>query len=211
MSLAALAPRPPPIAPDPGVIPPRHEIGELVRRAQDGEVRAFEQLIAQHQRRLMSFALSFTEDLDEAADLCQEALVKVYLAIGSFRFQSSFSTWLFRIVRNTFLDAVKSRAAKERRLQTPIEGQLERLAEVALAEDRLLRAEDRAALYRALAEVTEVYRTVVVLFDVEGLAYDEIAGVLNVPVGTVKSRLKRGRDALRCELFRAAGKEARRS
>ena len=200
MILLALANLPTPPWPD---APSPQELPELVRRAAEGDVRAFERLVVQYQGKVRSFARSFAPDHDEAADLAQEALVKVYRSIGSFRFESSFTTWLFRIVKNTFLDAVKSRAAKERSLQEPLDGEGERLAEAALAEERLLREEDRAAVWRAIARVPESYRAVLVLFDVEGLAYDEIAQVLGMPVGTVKSRLNRGREALRQALFRA--------
>jgi RNA polymerase sigma-70 factor (ECF subfamily) len=84
-------------------------------------------------------------------------------------------------------------------------GEADQLAEAALAEERLLRAEDRAALHRALGRVPESFRMVVVLFDMQGMSYDEIAQSLQVPVGTVKSRLKRGRDALREAIFRQQG------
>ena len=106
MILLALANLPTPPWPD---APSPQELPELVRRAAEGDVRAFERLVVQYQGKVRSFARSFAPDHDEAADLAQEALVKVYRSIGSFRFESSFTTWLFRIVKNTFLDAVKSR------------------------------------------------------------------------------------------------------
>ncbi len=197
-------PKPLPLpAPPP---PTPQEVAALVARAADGDVAAFERLVAEYQPRVYSFALTFAPDRDEAADLAQEALLKVYRSIGQFRFQSSFTTWLFQIVKNTFLDARKSRAARERAQEKPLHQmeaeEADELAEAALAEERLVRAEDRRALERALARVPEAYRMVVVLFDVQGMSYDEIAQVLSVPVGTVKSRLKRGRDALRVQIFR---------
>jgi RNA polymerase sigma-70 factor (ECF subfamily) len=182
--------------------PAGQDIAALVTRAADGDVAAFERLVAQYQGKVFGFAMAFAADRDEAADLAQDAMLKVYRSIASFRFQSSFTTWLFQIVKNTFLDAAKSRAARERALQRPLDGESEQLAEAAMAEERLLRAEDRRALARALQRVPEAYRMVVVLFDVQGASYDEIARILDVPVGTVKSRLKRGRDALRTQIFR---------
>jgi RNA polymerase sigma-70 factor (ECF subfamily) len=182
------------------------DVPSLVARAADGDVAAFERLVAAYQPKVYSFAFTFTGSPDEARDLAQEALIKVYRSIGSFRFQSSFTTWLFSVVRNTFLDAYKSRAARERARETSLDGEAyhlrDALSEAALAEERLLRQDERRALWRALRRVPTAYRTVVVMFDVQGLSYDEIAQVLKVPVGTVKSRLKRGRDALRVELFR---------
>lgn len=179
------------------------DVPALVARAVDGDVVAFEKLVATYQTKVYSFAFAFTSNDDEARDLAQEALLKVYRSIGSFRFQSSFSTWLFSIVRNTFLDVYKSRAARERALETPLDAEAHHLAEAPFAEERLLRQDERRAVWRALRRVPLAYRTVVVMFDVQGFSYDEIAKILGAPVGTVKSRLKRGRDALRSELFRA--------
>jgi RNA polymerase sigma-70 factor (ECF subfamily) len=183
--------------------PTPQDVAALVRRATEGDAGAFSRLVAQFQPKVLSFAMAFTSDRDEASDLAQEAMIKVYRAIASYRFESAFSTWLFRIVKNTFLDAYKSRAAKERAMETTIEGELHHLEEAALAEDRLLRAETRRGVWRALKKVPVPYRMVVVLFDIQGFPYDEIARVLDLPLGTVKSRLKRGRDALREEIFRS--------
>jgi RNA polymerase sigma-70 factor (ECF subfamily) len=187
---------------------PSAEVPALVARAQEGDVAAFEQLMAIYQPRIFRFALSFAQGRDEAGDLAQEALIKVYRSLGQFRFQSSLSTWMYSIVRNVFLDHYKSRASRERALETPIEDEVYHLAEAAQAEDRLLQKDERAALLRALRQVPVAFREVVVLFDVQGLSYDEIARALRVPVGTVKSRLNRGREALRVELFHARRSEA---
>jgi RNA polymerase sigma-70 factor (ECF subfamily) len=185
-----------PVGPKPAELP------SLVARAADGDVAAFERLVAAYQPRVFRFALAFAGSRDQASDLAQEALIRVYRSIGSFRFQSSFTTWLFSIVRNVFLDHHKSRAARQRALETPLDDEAHRLFVGAHAEERLLRQDERRALWRALRRVPPTYRMVVVMFDVEGLSYDEITQALGVPIGTVKSRLKRGRDALRAELFR---------
>jgi RNA polymerase sigma-70 factor (ECF subfamily) len=188
-------PMPPPM--------PAHELAGLVERAREGDVAAFEKLIGKYQAKVYTFAFAFTGSPDIAQDLAQEALVKVYKSLGSFRFQSAFSTWLYSIVKNTYLDAVKSRAGRERALEEPLtEREVADLHEAATAEERLLAKESRHALLRALRQVPVAYRTVVALADVQGLGYEEIAGALNVPVGTVKSRLKRGRDALKDALYR---------
>ena len=201
-----------PPVPAPRVIrstPAAQEVAALVARAAEGDTAAFERLAAQHQGKVFSFALVFTPDRDEAADLAQEAMVKAYRSITTFRFQSSFTTWLYQIVKNTFLDFSKSRAGRERAMSRPLDGAGDLLAEAALADDALVREEERRALQRALERVPLAYRMAVVLFDMQGLSYDEIAQVLGVPVGTVKSRLKRGRDALRELIFeqRAADDE----
>lgn len=193
-------PMPPPM--------PAHELAGLVERAREGDVTAFETLIGKYQAKIYTFAFAFTGSPDFAQDLAQEALVKVYKSLGSFRFQSAFSTWLYSIVKNTYLDAVKSRAGRERALEEPLtEREVAELHDCATAEERLLAKESRRTLMRALRQVPVTYRTVVALADVQGLGYEEIAGALGVPVGTVKSRLKRGRDALKDALFRQRAEE----
>ncbi|MGZ3438646.1 MAG: sigma-70 family RNA polymerase sigma factor [Polyangia bacterium] len=187
---------------------PAHELAGLVERAREGDVVAFEKLIGKYQQKVYTFAFAFTGSPDVAQDLAQDALVKVYKSLGSFRFQSAFSTWLYSIVKNTYLDSIKSRAGRERALEDPLtEREVSELHEAASAEERLLAKESRRALLRALRDVPTAYRTVVALSDVQGLGYEEIAGALGVPVGTVKSRLKRGRDALKDALFRQRRQE----
>jgi RNA polymerase sigma-70 factor (ECF subfamily) len=187
---------------------PPHELAGLVERAREGDVAAFERLIGQYQAKVYTFAFAFTGSPDRAQDLAQDALVKVYRSLGGFRFQSAFTTWLYSIVKNTYLDSVKSRAGRERALEEPLSGQdVEHLRDLATAEERLLQKESRRTLFRALREIPLAYRAVVVLADVQGLGYDEIAAALDVPIGTVKSRLKRGRDALRDVLFRQREEE----
>ncbi len=183
---------------------PPYEVAGLVERAREGDVAAFERLIAQYQSKVYTFAFAFTGEPDLAQDLAQEALVKVYRSLGSFRFQSAFSTWLYSIVKNTYLDAVKSRAGRERALEEPLaDRDLAELREHGTAEERLLQKESRRTLFRALRQVPVPYRTVVAMADVQGLGYEEIAAALDVPIGTVKSRLKRGRDALKDVLYRS--------
>ncbi|MCU1282675.1 MAG: polymerase sigma-70 factor, partial [bacterium] len=116
-----------------------HELAALVERAREGDVAAFGKLIGKYQAKVYTFAFAFTGSPDIAQDLAQEALVKVYKSLGSFRFQSAFSTWLYSIVKNTYLDALKSRAGRERALEDPLtEREVAELHEAASAEERLL-------------------------------------------------------------------------
>lgn len=181
-----------------------HEIAALVARAQAGDVAAFERIARLYQNKIYSFARAFCSDPEEASDLAQEALIKVYRSLGGFRFQSSLSTWLFRIVKNVFLDHVKSRRSKESQVEQPLdhtrEGELRGEDEPGTAEEQLLRREEHAELWEAIRAVPEAYRTVLVLCDMQGCSYEEIAVVVDAPLGTIKSRLKRGRDALRDEI-----------
>ncbi len=188
--------------PMPAPMPP-HELAGLVERAREGDVPAFERLIATYQSKVYTFAFAFAGDPEVAQDLAQDALVKVYRSLGSFRFQSAFTTWLYSIVKNTYLDAIKSRAGRERALEDPLTDQdISELRDVGTAEERLLQKETRRTLFAALRQVPVAFRTVIMMADVQGMSYEEIAGALDVPVGTVKSRLKRGRDALKDILYR---------
>ncbi len=188
------------------------ETARLVAQAQQGDAAAFERLISAYQGKIYGFARAYSSDPSEAADLAQEALIKVYRSLHGFRFQSSLLTWMFRIVKNVALDHYRSRQQRERRREQPIEGTSEfeltslheSRANAHGPEDRLLADEQRQALWAALERVPEVYRTVVVLADMQGLSYEEVAAIVGAPVGTVKSRLNRGRDALREVLLAAS-------
>jgi RNA polymerase sigma-70 factor (ECF subfamily) len=177
-------------------------VEELVRRAQQGDVPAFERLIEAHIPLVRRFARAFARTHEAAGDLAQDALIKVYRSIGGYRFQSSFSTWLYAIVRNVYLDDARSRAGRERAAERPLEpGRVDADPTVdpdALrADHRLEREETRRQVWAALAAVPEDFRATLVLFDIEGLTYEEIAAIENSPLGTVKSRLSRGREHLR--------------
>lgn len=187
------------------------ETARLIALAQQGDAAAFERLISAYQSKIYGFARAYSSDPNEAADLAQEALIKVYRSLHGFRFQSSLLTWMFRIVKNVALDHYRSRQQRERRREQSIEG----TSEVELTsshdsrqnahgpEDRLLADEQRQALWAALERVPEVYRSVIVLADMQGLSYEEVALIVGAPIGTVKSRLNRGRDALREVLLAA--------
>ncbi len=174
------------------------DLDALIARAQDGEVRAFELLIAGQLGQVRRFALAFTPSLPDADDLAQEALLKVYKSLRQFRYQSAFSTWLFAVVRNVFLDFAKSRAGLERSREEPLEARHTRdLPGAAPADELMEQEQERQRVWRALRQVPVEFRTALVLFDLEGRPYDEVAAVERVPVGTVKSRLSRGRGHLR--------------
>lgn len=167
----------------------------LVARAQHGEVAAFERLVREHHQELFGFALGFTGDRAEAADVAQEALVKAFLRIGSYRFAAPFRSWLLQIARNTCRDRYRLRQIQRRRLDEY--GREVRREGPATPEEQLQAREHTEQVYDALRQVDTPFREVVLLFDLQGLSYREIAEVCQVPVGTVKSRLRRGRDALR--------------
>jgi len=177
------------------------ELRSLIAEAQDGSVRAFELLVSAHLPQVRRFARAFARSDADADDLAQEALVKVYKSLRSYRFQSAFKTWLYSVVRNVFLDVARSRAGRERSQEDPLPTDHARLPSTTEAPDEgLARAQERQRIWKALRELPAEFRTAVVLFDVEGHTYDEVAAIEGVPIGTVKSRLSRGRTLLRALL-----------
>jgi RNA polymerase sigma-70 factor, ECF subfamily len=182
------------------------ELDALIGRAQQGDVRAFEALVQGHLGQVRRFARAYAANETDADDLAQEALIKVYKSIRLFRYQSAFSSWLYAVVRNTFLDAARSRAGRERAKEDSLEAEhTAGLEGGARADEALLREEERKKLWHALRGVQVEFRSAVVLFDLEGLSYDEVAAIEAVPVGTIKSRLSRGREQLRRILAESGG------
>lgn len=175
------------------------ELRALIVEAQGGNVRSFELLISAHLPQVRRFARAFSASASDADvdDLAQEALVKVYKNLRSFRFQSSFKTWLYAIVRNVFVDATRSRGGRERSLEEPLGEEHARAPSgIEAADERVARQEEKQRLWNALRQLPPEFRGAVVLFDVEGHTYEEVAAIEGVPVGTVKSRLSRGRALL---------------
>lgn len=184
-----------------------HDLDRLIAQAQDGDVRAFEALLADHLPMVRRFARAFAGSPHDADDLAQDALLKVYKSIRLFRYQSAFSSWLYAVVRNSFLDGTKSRSGRERAREQALQpGHVEGEPGDAPADELLHREQERQRLWRALRRVPVEFRSALVLFDLEGCTYDEVAAIEGVPVGTVKSRLSRGRAALRVLL--GVGEEA---
>jgi RNA polymerase sigma-70 factor (ECF subfamily) len=185
---------------------------ELIAELREGSNPAFASLLATYERPIYNFVYRLIEDPEDAADVTQEVFLKVFRNIREFRGECSLKTWLYRITvnessnrrrwfsrhrrRETSLDdhAEGAPAASEQ-LVDPQESQYE----------RLLREERHRALETALAGLSESFRVAVVLRDIEGLSYEEIAEVLRVPVGTVKSRILRGRETLKQRMTALAG------
>lgn len=175
---------------------------DLLAQARLGDADAFATLIEPHQRRAYNLALRLLGDPDEAADVAQDALVRVYTRLGDFRGDAAFSTWLHRIVHNMCLDALRWRARHPAlslsggpREEDGVEREIGSTAEDPA--DAAVRADQRQAIRRALDGLSVEFRSVVVLRDVQGLDYEEIAAITGVGLGTVKSRLHRARSRLR--------------
>jgi RNA polymerase sigma-70 factor (ECF subfamily) len=176
----------------------------LIERCRNGDVAAFEPLVEKYRDRAWRLAFNVLRDREDASDVTQEAFVRAWQALPSFRGQSAFYTWLFRIVVNVASDRARQRAARGRAFGTERvpEEDWERtmVDESAAPDDEARRAEERERITQALAALPEHHRTIIMLSDLEGLSYREIAEVLDIPMGTVMSRLHNARKRLRAIL-----------
>jgi RNA polymerase sigma-70 factor (ECF subfamily) len=172
----------------------------LVERLRAGEPRAFEELVAAYQHRVFGVAFRMLGNGAEAEEVAQEVFLRVHRGIASFRGEAKLSTWLYAITSRICINRL---ASGERRRQPQGEDVLERLAAPnADPSADVERGELEAALQRAIAELPEERRILVVLRDLEGLSYEEIAAALEMELGTVRSRLHRARMDLRDKLER---------
>jgi RNA polymerase sigma-70 factor, ECF subfamily len=179
---------------------------QLVERAQRGDKRAFELLVAKYQRKLGRLLSRMVRDPAEVEDVTQEAFIKAYRALPSFRGDSAFYTWLYRIAINT---AKNYLVALGRRAPTTTEfdnedaenfEEAEGLRDSATPESELHGKQIAATVNRAVEALPEDLRTAITLREIDGLSYEEIAGVMNCPIGTVRSRIFRAREAIAAEL-----------
>lgn len=181
-------------------------MGRLRRRGRDPSVwrNEFEELASQYQRDIYNAALRMTRDPDDAADLAQDALAKAYAAFDQFRRGTNFKAWLYRILTNTYINQYQRRVRGPKFVPYDASDDATRLEAEAMAtvqDDRpeiaaLSKVRDEE-VEAALDAIPEEFRRVVVLSDIDGFTYNEIAQVLKIPMGTVRSRLFRGRRLLR--------------
>lgn len=175
----------------------------LVQQVQAGHRKAFDLLVAKYQRRIYRLVLRFVRDPAKAEDVAQETFLRAYRAIGQFRGDSQFYTWLYRIAVNTAKKAV----ADERKDPTVSEGDAvddgeetfrptERLSSSETPESMLVSKEIAQTVNQAMDELPEDLRTAITLREIEGMSYEDIANAMQCPIGTVRSRIFRAREAI---------------
>jgi RNA polymerase sigma-70 factor (ECF subfamily) len=173
----------------------------LVERVQKGEKQAFDVLVLKYQNKIIQLVYRYVHDQEEARDVAQEAFIKAYKALGRFRGDSAFYTWLYRIAINTAKNYLV--ASGRRPPKSDIDAQdaeqydgATGLKEYATPERLLLRDEIQDSIATAIDELPDELRTAITLRELEGLSYEEIAQTMDCPIGTVRSRIFRARDAI---------------
>lgn len=179
----------------------REQETQIVRRVLEGDVNAFEDLVTEHEKGVYAIAQRMTGNAEDAADMTQETFIKAYNSLSSFRGDSKFSVWLYRIATNVCLDFLRSRSRKPT-VSLSVEDddgeetQMDIADESQSPEQLLERGLTRDAVRRGLKSLSPEYRQILLLREIQGLSYEEIAEALALEVGTVKSRIFRARKRL---------------
>ncbi len=174
---------------------------ELIERVKNGEKSAYDLLVLKYQQRIVNLVSRFVRNHSDALDVTQEAFIKAYRALPNFRGDSAFYTWLYRIAVNTAKNqlAVQSRRPKISDYDVSDIEQIEgntALKDEATPESLLLKDELQATVLKAIEDLPEDLKTAIMLREIEGLSYEEIACVMECPIGTVRSRIFRARESI---------------
>lgn len=178
---------------------------DLVKRVQAGDSTAFDILVQKYQHKVVNLVGRFVSDQAECQDIAQDAFIKAFRAINSFRGDSQFYAWLYRIAANTAKNFLASRARKSPAYSVDVEDAEHfegesGLKEYANPENLLLTDEIRATIFRAIENLPDDLKSAITLRELDGLSYEEIADVMDCPIGTVRSRIFRARDVIDKEL-----------
>lgn len=178
----------------------------LLDRCAKGDVRAFEELIEKYQQGIINHAYSLLLNREDAFDMAQETFVKAFCAVAEFNRQSSFKTWLYRIASNVCLDEIRRRRRRAAEVSLTLGGELGGAPQSDIAsdsgnpEETAQQAFMRSEIEQAIEELAPEYRAVIVMREIDGMDYSEIAAALGCSLGTVKSRISRARAQLRQKL-----------
>ncbi|SDX91734.1 RNA polymerase sigma factor RpoE [Nitrosomonas sp. Nm33] len=176
---------------------------QLVERVQHGDKHAFDLLVIKYQRKLARLLSQFIRDAAEVEDIAQETFIKAYRALPSFRGESAFYTWLYRIGINTAKNFLVSQGRKVPTTVSEFDNEeaenfeeAGKLREISTPESELMSKQIAQTVNESLDALPEELRTAIVLREIEGLSYEEIASIMNCPIGTVRSRIFRAREAI---------------
>ena len=176
---------------------------QLIRRAQQGDNVAFEELLLMHQKKVYNLCLRMSANPDDALDLSQEAFLRAWRSLGQYQFEASFSTWLFRLTSNICIDFLRRKKRRQETSLTESYDDSDEGAELSVPdaqpgpEQQAMTNETKIELARAIEQLSPEHREILQLRVIEDLQYEQIADILGVRVGTVKSRLARARLSFR--------------
>ena len=179
---------------------------DLIKKCKSGDRAAFSELVEKYQSKIINMAYGMLSDKEDAYDAAQEVFIKVYRSLEAFEGKSSFSTWIYRITVNVCNDMLRKRQRKIPAISIFSSSDDEDERDTQIKDDAptpqetVETTEMQEEVRKAIASLSDEYRTVITLFDIEGLSYDEISSIIKCPVGTVKSRLSRARAALKKNL-----------
>ena len=182
----------------------------LVRRAKKGDYRAFDLLVLKYQSRVIATAYKYVKEKQLAEDIAQEAFIKSYKSLDSFREESSFYTWVYRIAVNTAKNYIVSSKRREEIIMTDLSEDNNYYPEkldIDSPQDILNASELRDLIFATLSSLGEETRTALSLREFDGLSYEQIAEIVNCPVGTVRSRIFRGREMIEESVRKHMGKK----
>ena len=181
---------------------------QLVEKAIAGNTDAFQSLVTKYQKKVYNIAYRMMGNEEDAKDMAQEALVKAFKSINKFRLDAAFETWLYRITTNTCLDELRKNKKKGNQISIDVyksENSDIPMRELAVdkngPEVEFLKRERQRVLHNAIKDMSDDYKRVIILRDIQGFSYDEIAEMCETNVGTIKSRINRGRSMLKEKLL----------
>lgn len=174
---------------------------QLVERAQQGDTRAFDLLVKKYQHKIIGLISRYVHDHAEVQDVAQEAFIKAYRALGKFRAESAFYTWMYRIAINTAKNYLVSKGRRPPGsdldiVDAEIVDHSGRLADAETPEAAMARDQLESAIFEAIEALPDDLRTAITLRELDGLSYEDIAAIMQCPVGTVRSRIFRAREAV---------------
>jgi RNA polymerase sigma-70 factor (ECF subfamily) len=186
---------------------------QLVVRVQKGDKAAFDLLVLKYQSKVFAIVSRFIRDQDEVADVSQEAFIKAYRALANFRGESQFYTWLYRIAVNTAKNYLVAKSRRPPAADVDVADAeyysgSEYLKDLGTPESHLLRDELESLISKVIAELPEDLRTAVSLREYEGMSYEEIADIMDCPVGTIRSRIFRARESIDKKVADLVGNES---
>ena len=170
---------------------------QLIALAQKGDMQAFQKLLERYENKIYAVALRFCRNSEDAWDVAQEAAIKIYRALAKYHGRSAFSTWTYAITKNTALDFLRKRSKMHGREYSMEASEFHMVFSEAHGEDFVEQRERLKNLLTLIEALPEPQRKVIILRDIDGYSYEEIAQILAVSKGTVKSRLSRARETIR--------------